>query len=153
MEGATVSKSERGKPHLVRSRATGQQAATTPNQVASAADLLDRLERQAEDLARTKVRLDQVEAALRAERDTRQRLTTMLSEERSRSAALEDERRQRHDESSTQRRVGAQLEQEQAKVRELERRLEEDWREIHVLRSEVVDARRWWSRRRDGDQG
>ncbi len=145
-----MSTPETSKPHLVRSRATDQQGATLGNEVALAADLLDRLERQAEDLAKTKVRLDQVEAALRAERETRQRLTTMLSEERSRSAGLEDELRRRHDESSRQRRLGEQLEREQAKVGELERRLEEGWREIHVLRSEVVEPRRRWPLRRDG---
>ncbi len=151
VEGTPVSTPERSKPHLVQSQATDERDVTSGNQVASAADLLDRLERQAEDLARTKVRLDQVEAALHAERETRQRLTTMLSEERSRSAGLEDELRRRHHDSSRQRRLGEQLEREQAKVGELERRLEEGWREIHVLRSEVVQPRRWWSLRRDGE--
>ena len=151
-EGTPVSTPDTSKPHLVRSRATDHRGAAG-NEVAWAADLLDRLERQAEDLAKTQVRLDQVEAALRAERDTRQRLTTMLSEERSRSAALEDERRRRRGESSRQRGVGEQLERERAKVRDLERGLEEAWHEIHVLRSEVVEAGRWWPRRGNGDKG
>ena len=139
------------KPHLLRSRATDQRGATAENEVALVTDLLDRLERQAEDLAKTKVRLDQVEAALHAERETRQRLATMLSEERSRSAVLEDELRRRCDESDTQRRLGDQLERERAKVGELERQLEEGWREIHVLRLEAVEPRRWWTLRRDGE--
>ena len=150
MEGTPVSTPERSKPHLVQSQATDERDVTSGNQVASAAELLDRLERQAEDLARTKIRLDQVESALGAERETRQRLAAILSEERSRKAVLEDKLRRWHDESSTRRQLGEQLERERTRVRELEQRLEQDWREIHVLRSEVVDDRpRWW-RRWDG---
>ncbi len=66
------------------------QASAAANDIrVSGADLLDRIERQSEELARTQVRVEQLESALDAERKTRRQLGRALADERETATQLE----------------------------------------------------------------
>jgi chromosome segregation ATPase len=102
-------------------------------------ELLDRIERQAEETARLRVRLDAVESALDAERKTRRRMGEMLEREREARTVLDGRL-----EAEREARVSAedQLEQCEAAAVKLHEQVKLTWAQLGIVERELAWARR-----------
>jgi hypothetical protein len=102
-------------------------------------ELLDRIERQAEETARLRVRLESVESALEAERKTRRQLGQMLEREREARVVLD-----RKLEAERDARVGAEdaLEHCEAAAVKLHEQVKLTWAQLGIVERELAWARR-----------
>src|SRR5262245_17311091 len=102
-------------------------------------ELLDRIERQAEETARLRVRLEAVESALDAERKTRRRMGELLEHEREARSILEVKL-----EAEREARVVAedQLENYEAAAMKLHEQVKLTWAQLGIVERELAWARR-----------
>src|SRR5262245_11210648 len=102
-------------------------------------ELLDKVERQAETMARLRLRLEAVESALDAERKTRQRMGDMVTRERRARAALEGKL---ETERAARVALEDQLESCESAAVKLHHQVKLTWAQLDVAERELAWARR-----------
>jgi hypothetical protein len=124
-------------------RATGEGGSGAQTAVAdvfvTGVELLDRIERQAEETARLRVRLEAVESALDAERKTRRRMGELLEHEREVRSVLDVRL-----EAEREARVVAedQLENCEAAAMKLHAQVKLTWAQLGIVERELAWAQR-----------
>lgn len=100
-----------------------------------ASELLDRVERQAQETERATVRIEQLERALEAERSARRDLDALLARERKTAADLRSQL-DAHTAADAESQEGAE------RLEDLQRHLERSWAEVHRLKLQLAQAER-----------
>jgi hypothetical protein len=151
-DGHRVAAEPAREPHGSRfPRREGEGRVETPTRDRLVAELLDRIERQNEELIQLTQRQERAERSLKSERTARKRLTAELDELRAQKSAREQQVN----------RLLAERQELKAREEALERaketapfehELQQAWSQIHELQWKLALARRpWWRRLFDLD--
>jgi predicted RNase H-like nuclease (RuvC/YqgF family) len=107
----------------------------------SGSDLLERLEAQAEKMTQARLRIRQLERALRGQVQKREAVEAELEEERAHGAELAAELARRYDEARSTETAGREVHELQVEVHELEQELASTRMQLEAVRAELTAKR------------